>query len=77
MAQEDNNSKEDWKIRVLIIGAIAGAIIGIATAYLLARTAEETEEGPPKISTADALKAGVNIVGVVRGIAALATPKKK
>ena len=64
-------------MRVLIIGAVVGAVVGLATAYLLARTAEEAENGPPQISTADALKAGVNIVGVVRGIAALANPKKK
>lgn len=75
MAQVETSRKE-WKIKFLIIGALAGAVVGLATAYLLARTAEEAEEGPPKISTADALKAGVNIVGVVRGIAALANPKK-
>ncbi len=73
---QDENMREEWKMRVLIIGALVGAIVGLGTAYLLARTAEESESGPPTISTADALKAGVNIVGVVRGIAALANPKK-
>lgn len=73
---QDENMRQDWKMRVLLIGAVAGALLGLGTAYLLARTAEEADSGPPSISTADALKAGVNIVGVVRGIAALATPKK-
>jgi hypothetical protein len=75
MAQE-RSVREDWKMRILLIGAIVGAAVGLGTAYLLARTAEEAESGPPAISTTDALKAGVNIVGVVRGIAALANPKK-
>ena len=62
----------NWKIKTILIGTLLGALIGLATAYLLARTAEENQDGPPKIKTGDALKAGVNIIGVVRGIAALA-----
>jgi hypothetical protein len=62
----------NWKMKVLLIGTALGAAVGLGTAYLLARTAEESHNGPPQIKTSDALKAGVNIVGVVRGIAALA-----
>ena len=62
----------NWKIKVMLIGTVIGAVVGLGTAYLLARTAEESHDGPPKIKTGDALKAGVNIIGVMRGIAALA-----
>ncbi|MCP4425433.1 MAG: hypothetical protein GY803_13145 [Chloroflexi bacterium] len=62
----------NWKTKVLLIGATLGAAVGLGTAYLMVRTAEENDAGPPKIKTGDALKAGVNIVGLVRGIAALA-----
>jgi hypothetical protein len=62
----------NWKVKILLIGAALGALIGLGTAYLLARTAEENDEGPPKIKTGDALKAGINIIGVMRGIASLA-----
>lgn len=70
MSQVETNN--NWKPKVLIIGAALGALVGLGTAYLLARTAEENHDGPPKIKTGDAIKIGVNVIGVVRGIAALA-----
>lgn len=75
MAQEEMDLSS-WRMRVLVIGAVFGAAVGLGTAYLLARTAEEENGGPPKISTTDALKASVSVIGVVRGIAALARQKK-
>jgi len=69
MAQQENNN---WKPKFLIMGALVGAAVGLATAYFMTRAAEENSAGPPQIQTLDALKAGVNIVGVMRGIAALA-----
>jgi len=69
---EGNN----WKTKVLIIGALVGAIAGVGTAYLMIRTAEEHEGGPPEIKTTDVIKAVLNVVGLVRGIAALGGPKK-
>ncbi len=65
-------STENWKMKILLIGTALGAVVGLGTAYLLARTAEENHDGPPKIKTGDALKIGVNIIGVIRGIASLA-----
>ena len=65
-------SNHNWKTKVLIIGTAIGALVGLGTAYLLARTAEENNDGPPKIKTGDALKVGVNVIGVMRGIASLA-----
>lgn len=74
MAQNEVENS-NWKTKILVIGTALGAVVGLGTAYLLTRTAEENMDGPPKISTADALKAGVNIIGVMRGIAALAGRK--
>ena len=65
-------SNHNWKTKVLIIGTAIGALVGLGTAYLLARTAEENNDGPPKIKTGDALKVGVNVIGVMGGIASLA-----
>ena len=42
-----------------------------ATAYLMVRTAEEQGDGPPSITTGDAIRATVGIIGTIRGIAAL------
>jgi hypothetical protein len=73
MAQVETNN--NWKLKVLIIGTAIGALVGLGTAYLLARTAEESHDGLPKIKTGDALKIGINVIGVMRGIAALAGGK--
>ncbi len=74
MAVEQNHTS--WKANILLIGTVLGALVGLGTAYLLARTAEELQDGPPKINTTDALKVGINVVGVMRGIASLADRKK-
>lgn len=66
MARTDN-----WRMKALIIGALIGALIGVGTAYLLARTADESGGGPPQISTGDAIKSAIGVVGLVRGIASL------
>jgi hypothetical protein len=60
-----------WKTKTYIIGAVAGALVGLATAFLLARSSDERSGGPPEVTTIDALKVGVAIIGVVRGIASL------
>ncbi|GAB4267148.1 MAG: hypothetical protein Kow0080_08990 [Candidatus Promineifilaceae bacterium] len=66
----------NWKTKILLAGTIAGAIIGLGTAYLMVRTAEENNtNGLPAISTKDALKIGVSIIGVARGIADLGRPR--
>lgn len=68
MEMEPNSS---WKTKTYIIGAVAGALIGLGTAFLLARSADERGGGPPEVSTGDFLKVGVGIIGLIRGIAAL------
>ena len=40
----------NWRTKTLILGALIGALLGAGTAYLLARTAEESGGGPPQIS---------------------------
>jgi hypothetical protein len=71
MAEENNN----WKTKTLILGAAVGAIIGLGTGYLLTRTADETGGQPPKITTGDAFKIALGVIGVVRGIASLGDGK--
>lgn len=67
--------QQNWKTKLLVGGTIVGAIMGLVTAFLLARAAEENGEGPPNIDTMDALKIGVGIIGTARTIAALANKK--
>lgn len=72
---DESQSGSNWKTQFFIGGALIGALLGVATAYLLARTAEENHGGPPEISTIDALKAGLGVFGVVRAVASLGDKK--
>jgi hypothetical protein len=71
MTSNYENMNEPWKTKMLIVGGVLGAVIGLGTAYLLVREAEEKGGGPPEISTADAVKATVGVIGLMRGIASL------
>lgn len=73
MNQQQLNS--NWKTKLLLIGVASGALLGAGTAYLLARSAENTRGGPPEISTRDLLSTGIAIIGVIRGIASLGDGK--
>jgi hypothetical protein len=73
--QEETQEQMNWRTKFILIGGILGAVVGSATAYLMARTAEENQSGPPAISTSDAVKAAVAVIGTVRGIAALGDRK--
>ncbi|MCA9936016.1 MAG: hypothetical protein H6662_10005 [Ardenticatenaceae bacterium] len=75
MSQLTTETTSSWKTKLLITGALAGALLGLATAYLLARTAEENKGGPPAVNTVDALKASIGLIGIIRSIAALGDGK--
>ena len=57
--------------RVVVVGGILGAVIGVLTSYLLIRTSKEAHAGPTAITTSDAFKVGITAIGLVRSIAAL------
>lgn len=63
--------QENWQTKVLITGGVIGAIVGLATSWLLVRTSREVRGGPPAITTGDAIKVGVTTIGLVRAIASL------
>ena len=67
-AMDDTN---DWETRVIIVGGILGAVVGVLTSILLIRTSKEGHAGPPAINTGDAFKVGITAIGLVRSIAAL------
>lgn len=69
------NIDPNWKTKLLLIGAVSGALLGAGTAYLLARSAESNSGGPPEISTRDLLSTGIAVIGVIRGIASLGDGK--
>jgi hypothetical protein len=66
------NKTKDWRRNLIIAGTLIGAVVGLGTSYLLVRTAEESNGGQaPKITTSDAIKVALGVIGTARGIAAL------
>ncbi len=61
--------------RTLIVGALMGAVVGLAGAFLLTRRAEETGSDIT-VSTGDGMRLGVMIIGLLRAVAALGEDKK-
>ena len=75
MPPEENN-ENNWRIKVLVIGGVLGALLGLGSAYLMVRTAEEAGGKPPEIGTGDAIRTLIALIGLVRGVAALGERKK-
>lgn len=64
-----------WKNKTIIIGAVAGLLVGIAAAYIVIQRAEQ-EDTPPKVTAGDGVKVGLGLLGVLRMIADMGTPNK-
>lgn len=72
-----SDKPDNWKATVYIIGGGIGLAIGMLTAYLYTRTAEEARPGQPpaKINTGDAFRIGMTALGLVRQVSELASKK--
>jgi hypothetical protein len=66
----------DQKTKTMIIGAVAGAALGLAGAFLLTRRAEETGS-EIAVSTGDGVRLGVMVIGLLRAIADLGEDNSK
>jgi hypothetical protein len=64
----------DNKTKTLIIGAVAGAALGLAGAFLLNRRAEETGT-EITVSAGEGMRLGVMLVGLLRAVADLGEDK--
>ncbi len=73
----DNNheivpASSGWRTRTLMMGGMIGAVLGLLSAYLYLRAAEETHEpgeAPEGPQPRDAAKLGVALLAIVRTIA--------
>lgn len=70
MSELMDTTQTNWKQRLLLTGTLIGAALGFVSAYLLARTAEESG-GELKINTADILRMSLAVITTIRGVAAL------
>ena len=70
--------KGNWKTQTYIVGAIAGLMLGMLTAYFFARVSEENgTNGPSRIGTIDTLKLAVAVLGIIRQVTDLGASSKK
>ncbi len=66
---------DNWKIKTLIIGGVAGLLTGLLAAYLLIQRAEQ-EEAQPKLSAGEGVKVGVGVLGLLKLIADIGSGHK-
>ena len=62
------------RTRILLIGALVGAVTGVVAAMLLNRRADE-EGTQLALTTGEGMKLGVMVIGLLRAIASLGEEK--
>ncbi len=63
----ESTPDNSWKVKTWIIGTLIGALAGLGAAFLLTRRAEQKGERV-SISTAQGVKLGMLVVGLLRSI---------
>ena len=61
---------DNWKAKVIIIGGLVGALLGVGSAYLLAQNVEKTGQRP-SLASRDGLELAVLLTATVRRVANL------
>lgn len=67
---DSESGADNWKIKIMVIGALLGAVLGAGAAMLLIQRAEG-EDGKVSVSAGDGLKIGATAVALLRQVAAL------
>jgi hypothetical protein len=70
----DQEELEAWKNKVLIIGAVIGALVGAGAAYIYTQKAEDYRH-KPDFSTGDGVRLSLLLLGLVRQISDLGERK--
>lgn len=64
-----------WRTRVLIVGGLLGALIGLGASYLLIQRAER-EGTQVKMGTGEGIRLGMLVLGMLRQIGRLGEGKE-
>ena len=62
-------SKQNWKTKALLAGAVLGVCVGVAATYILIQNMDEEKQG--KITAGEGVKLGVLVLGLLKSIASL------
>jgi hypothetical protein len=68
---------ENWKPKVLVVGAVIGALVGVGAAYLYTQQSER-EQGfeASNFSAGDGVKLGLLLLGLLRSVADMGNKDK-
>lgn len=58
-------NKNNWKTKTLILGAVLGAVTGLAAAFIFVNQAEENND-KPEFSAGQGVKLGLGVLGLLR-----------
>ncbi len=61
----------NWKNQTLLIGAVAGLVIGLVGAYIVVQRSEQLNV-VPSVSPADGIKLGLSLLTTMRMVADIA-----
>lgn len=67
---EGHEAREDWQNKILISGAVIGALVGVSGAYLLIQNAEKRGQ-QVEVTTGRGLRLGLLLIGLLRQVAQL------
>jgi hypothetical protein len=66
----EESAGENWRPKILALGALIGALTGLGAAYLLVQRAEK-EGGEPNLSTKEGITLGLLVFGLLRQVSQL------
>ncbi len=70
MDQDETPVEENWKTKLLLIGAVVGALTGLGAAYLMVQRAEK-QGIKPSLSTKEGVSLGMLVFGLLRQVTLL------
>jgi hypothetical protein len=68
-------AQRNWRVKVLAVGGLVGAILGLGAAYLMMQRAEK-EDRPLVMNTTEGIKLGLLALGTLRQVAQLGSSDK-
>jgi hypothetical protein len=66
----DEEELNKWTMKVLLVGAVVGALVGAGAGYLYTQRAQDPSHRP-EFTTGDGVRLGLLLLGLVRSVAEL------